>query len=214
MNSAQMQSACKIIRSLDSSYRWKPLRFGHYNRALDRISPKCSCVTLYLLKKQDAAHAIRLAKLDPVYRALRLDPRFEDADSEDVEDLLAMLNIIPFDSLLHKDSLLLNPTFGESSQIVGGADADLIAGNLLVDFKVTKKGEMSVRDLDQLLGYYFLARRQRHLDPKFPEIKGVALYFCRHGHLWPLDVATWIDQPEFLDIEKWFFSHAKEVFER
>ena len=35
-----------------------------------------------------AAHAIRLAKLDDVYRALDLDPTFEEADPEDVEDLL------------------------------------------------------------------------------------------------------------------------------
>src|SRR5262249_46430134 len=72
-----------------------------------------------------AAHAIRLAKLDQVYRELRLDPHFAEAEGEDVEDLLSMLEIVPFDSLLHRKTLLLNPTLNESSKLVGGADMDL-----------------------------------------------------------------------------------------
>ena len=86
-----------------------------------------------------AAHAIRLAKLDSVRRGRLLDPQFEEADPEDVQDLLDLIAIVPFDALLHKEVLLLNPTFGDSSRIVGGADADLIVGNLLVDCKTTKK---------------------------------------------------------------------------
>jgi hypothetical protein len=161
-----------------------------------------------------AAHAIRLAKLDPVFRARRpLEPDFEAADSEDVEDLLAMLAIVPFDSLLQSKVVLLNPNFRESSELVGGADTDLIAGDILVDLKVRKKGEVAVRDLDQLLGYYLLARNQHRLDHEFPEIRRAALYFCRHGHLWVLDVSTWVAHPEFAQIENWFFKRAKEVFE-
>jgi hypothetical protein len=161
-----------------------------------------------------AAHAIRLAKLDPVVRARRpLDPDFEAADSEDVEDLLAMLAIVPFDSLLQSKVVLLNPTFRESSELVGGADADLITGDVLVDFKVTKKGEVAAKDLDQLLAYYLLARNQHRLDREFPEIRRAALYFCRHANLWVLDVSTWVAHPEFAQIENWFFKRAKEVFE-
>ncbi len=160
-----------------------------------------------------AAHAIRLAKLDEVFRSLRfLDPKFEASEPDDVADLLAMLAIVPFDALLHKRIMLLNPTFGESSQLVGGADADLIAGDLLVDFKVTKKPQMSSDDLDQLLGYYLLARNHRCLDPTFPEIMRAAFYFCRHAYLWVQNVAIWTAHPEFVETEGWFFRRAKEVF--
>jgi hypothetical protein len=158
-----------------------------------------------------AAHAIRLAKLDPVIRAFRpLDPDFEVADREDVDDLLAMLAVVPFDSLLRSDVVLLNPHFGESSELVGGADVDLIAGDVLVDFKTTKKGEVAARDLDQLLGYYLLARNQHRVDTGFPEIRQVGLYYCRHGSLWVLDVSTWVTHPEFVQIEEWFFARARE----
>ncbi len=160
-----------------------------------------------------AAHAIRLAKLDEVVRALRpLDPHFEAADPEDVEDLLGMLAIVPFESLLEPKVVLLNPDFKESSELVRGADTDLIAGDILIDFKVTKKGEVAARDLDQLLGYYMLARNQRRLDGAYPEIRRTALYFCRHACLRVLDVSTWLACPQFAQIEKWFFQRVKEVF--
>lgn len=71
-----------------------------------------------------SAYAIRLAKLDYVFRALYLDPSFEKADPDDVQDLLNMLCIVPFDALLNKEIMILNPNFRESSTLVGGADTD------------------------------------------------------------------------------------------
>ena len=159
-----------------------------------------------------AAHAIRLAKLDPVFRAGRLDPRFDQADAEDVQDLIEMLAIVPFNELLHPKLMLLNPNFQETSQLVGGGDTDLITGDLLVDFKATKTGEMRVSDLDQLLGYFLLARKQRQVDSAFPPINRLGLYFCRHGYLWSLPASVWTDRSEFLEIEQWFFKRATETF--
>lgn len=159
-----------------------------------------------------AAHAIRLAKLDDMCRALELDASFEEADAEDVEELLALLAIVPFDTLLDDKVLLLNPTFGESSRLVGGADADLVAGDTLIDFKTTKTGEVTTEHLDQLLGYFLLARNERRSDPTFPAINRLAIYFCRHGHLWTLDATAWTEHPQFAETEEWFFARAKEVF--
>jgi len=159
-----------------------------------------------------AGHAIRLAKLDDAFRASRLELDFEQAAAEDVQDLLNMLKLVPFDSLLHDTILHLNPHFSDSSKLIGGADTDLIAGDLLIDFKVTKKPAMNAKDLDQLLGYYLLARRQRQLDPTFPDIRRTAIYYCRHGFLWELDAREWTMHPEFLDIETWFFERANKEF--
>jgi hypothetical protein len=159
-----------------------------------------------------AGHAIRLAKLDGIYRAHQIDPSFEEAACEDVEDLLGMLAIVPFESLLQGKILMLNPTFGETSHLVGGADTDLISGDLLVDFKTTKSSEMQAKDLDQVFGYFLLARHQRRADAKFPEIKRVAFYFCRHGHLWVLDATAWTNLPEFPEVEQWFLKRAGDLF--
>ena len=158
-----------------------------------------------------AAHAIRLAKLDSVVRALAFNPGFVGADFADVEDLLDMLEIVPWDSLVRDETLMLNPILGESSRMIGGADADLISGDLLVDFKTTTKQAMNPTELDQLFGYFLLARNERKADPDFPEIRRVGLYFCRHGHLSTWDVSQWTGHPEFLSIEDWFFNHAKSL---
>jgi hypothetical protein len=159
-----------------------------------------------------AQHAIRLGKLDDMSRAGRFDPMFELVAQKDVEDLLAMLAITPFESLLHDKVLLLNPTFGEASRLVGGADTDLIAGDMLVDFKTTKADSMDGKNLDQLLGYFLLARRERQAQKTFPEIKRLALYFCRHAHLWSLNADTWTAHPDFPEVEQWFFKQAKMRF--
>jgi hypothetical protein len=159
-----------------------------------------------------AMHAIGLAKLDTVYRAWRLEPGFEGAGYEDIQDLVDLLAIAPFDELLHDKLLLLNPNFRQTSHLVGGADCDLITGDLLVDFKTTKKSEIQDNHLDQILGYFLLARKQRLIEPTFPVINRLGLYYCRHGYLWSLDASVWTSHPEFPGIEQWFFQRADEVF--
>lgn len=104
-------------------------------------------------KEEIAGYALRLAQLDSVYRAHQLDPQFETVDPADIQDLLALVAIVPFDALLHEQVMLLNPTFGEASSLVGGAD--LIAGDMIVDFKTTKKNAMNVRGLDQSSRLFF-----------------------------------------------------------
>jgi hypothetical protein len=157
-----------------------------------------------------AAHAVRLAKLDAVARAFRFDPYFYEAASEDIEELLALLSIVPFDALLHPRVIILNPGFGATSKLFGGADTDLITGDLLVDFKTTKHDSMQVRDLDQLLGYFLVLRHHRQYDPEFPDVKRLALYFSRQGYLWTYDASAWIAHPQFEEIEEWFLNRAKE----
>jgi len=186
------------------------------------------------IKKELAAHALRLGRLDYVGRfglglllkALPeikkdnaynfwkkiLDEHFEEVDYEDVEDLLEMLKIVPFEELIHPNLILLNPDFAEASKLVGGADTDLIVGDMLIDLKVTKDSSISVEYLDQLLGYLFLARKQRGIKPDFPAINRLGLYFCRFGYLWSKPSSIWINHPKFAEIEEWFFKHAKNVY--
>src|SRR5258708_1948657 len=83
---------------------------------------------------QIARHAIRLARLDTFRRSGILDPSmFAEPDLDDVDDLVAMLAIVPLEEFLNKRPLILNPSFGDSSTLVGGADADLFVGETLID---------------------------------------------------------------------------------
>lgn len=157
-----------------------------------------------------AAHAIRLAKLDLVRRIGELIPDFEDADPNDVKDLVDLLAITPFPDLLHDTTLLLNPSFGEVSRAIGGADADLIVGDMLVDIKTTKFDTIEPEYLNQLLGYFFLARQHWVADPTFPIINRIGLYYSRYGHLHSFEASSWTDHPAFPETEQWFLEKIEK----
>jgi hypothetical protein len=81
------------------------------------------------------------------------------------------------------DAVILGPTFTGSND-VGGADADMIIGTLLVDVKSTVKAESLAREeIYQLIGYTLLDYENRY------GIEEVGLYLSRLGWLatWPLD---------------------------
>jgi hypothetical protein len=209
--------AWDIFAALEPQYRLPPHEVASRVRKI--LQDSRAAVTAYLNCKAPkrarraelAGHAIRLAKLDDVGRAWRLDPRFEEADPEDVGDLLSLLAIVPFESLLHAKLMLLNPRFPCTAKLFGAADADLIAGDMLLDFKVTKYCELTADNLDQLLGYLLLARHERRLDPTFPTINRLGLYFCRHGLLWVQNAAAWANHPQFSQVEEWFFEWLQEA---
>jgi hypothetical protein len=155
-----------------------------------------------------AEHALRLAKLDLVYRQGLLDMSFTDAAPEDVDDLLELLHVVPWQQFLTDGPVLLNPTFIYAAGAVGGADADLIVGDLLVDIKTIKDDHLKPNYLDQLFGYFLLSRRHRKRARRFPRIERVGIYLARRGYLLLINTDVWTSHPDFKRIEKWFFEHA------
>jgi hypothetical protein len=149
-----------------------------------------------------AEHALRLGMLDSVYRSGKFDLVFDEAGARDVRDLLHLIRIIPFNGelgrLLSKGPVLLNPTFGRYSMLVGGADADLIAGGTLIDLKVTKEPALTDLQLAQVLGYSILGERYRQNESKrFPCVTRAGLYFARHGVLVTFDLESVRSHPEY-----------------
>lgn len=77
-----------------------------------------------------------------------------------------------------------NPSFGGASAFVGGADADVVVGNTLWDFKTTKHFKYQNEDWAQLLGYVILSEWG-----KSPfNIKRIGLYLARFGSLVYIDM--------------------------
>lgn len=76
------------------------------------------------------------------------------------------------DFFVKNNSIFLNPNFNEASQLVGGADADIVIDNILIDIKTTKNPGYYYKDTTQIVGYYILAAMSG--DP-WP-IKNLALY--------------------------------------
>ncbi len=133
-----------------------------------------------------ASHSLRLAKLDRVFREGFVDPSLGSVDLLDVEDLLVLWKVIPFDgpmSVCLGDNVWLNPAFGRFSRGIGGADADVVASTMLIDIKTSKYPDIR-QHTDQLVGYAMLAQAYRAEEaPGFPIVESVGVYFARQGAL-------------------------------
>ena len=157
--------------------------------------------------RQLAFHALRLAHVDILYRAgLAMIDRefFNEPPPDDIDGLLELLAIAPLDKFTNGRPLVLNPDFGESSRSIGGADVDLIVGQMMLDIKTTTATSCKSIWLDQLFGYFLLARIERDRLNTFPEISSAGIYFARHGHLLLFDTTVWTTHPDFAAAESWF----------
>jgi len=158
--------------------------------------------------------AILLANLDTISRASRFEDYVEldTISDEDIKDLENLTSIIELKLFKAKKICLLNPRFGgDASKLVGGADADLIIDDTLIDIKTTKKLELPRKYFDQLIGYYCLYRIGGINGlPEDCEIKNFAVYFSRHAYLHLIPVKDCIGQVNFQKFLKWFEEIARK----
>ena len=82
--------------------------------------------------------SFKLATIDMVVRAgkILLPPNAVKGDIIDMENLFRVL--VDSGLLVPKRRAFLNPAFDKDSVLVGGADADLILDDTLIDIKTTK----------------------------------------------------------------------------
>lgn len=152
--------------------------------------------------------SIFLAKLDIYFRAGVLTPLFVDNSSEDVADLINLFKLYKKQKWSFKENCFLNPTFGKGSLLVGGADADIILDDTLIDIKVTNSFELERRDFNQVICYYLLSEIggiNKYSDLK--PVKYVGIYFARHGYLWKMPISELGDSQKLQTIKKWFIGY-------
>ena len=120
-----------------------------------------------------------LATLDLVIRTGRPYP-MPAVTTNDLDDMESLYGTMKDSGLLcPKERAFLNPTFGPGSALVGGADADLIIDDTLIDIKTTKSDSFTQDMYNQLLGYYALST----LGDGFGGITRMGIYFSRYGTL-------------------------------
>lgn len=134
-----------------------------------------------------------LAKLEVVYRAggtygdlltsAQVDTAgtSESPQREVIEDIEALWDLLATHKGFFTETgfVTYNPSFGEASMMVGGADADLVVGTTLVDIKTTVKWGYSWADAAQLAGYYVFAAMVGEPWP----IDRLAIYRSRFGRI-------------------------------
>jgi hypothetical protein len=117
------------------------------------------------------------------------------------------------DANLFKSSgvVLLNPTFGLASALVGGADGDLLIDDLLIDVKTTKELSLEREAFNQLIGYYTLYTIDG-IDgtPPQHEVKRLGIYFSRYAYLHIISVENVINFSRFPQFLEWFRERANK----
>jgi hypothetical protein len=164
-----------------------------------------------LITNELLENAIFLAKLDGYYRSNSIDKNFDYHLQDDVEDLKVLISIVKEDLFKANDKCYFNPTFGRASLMVGGADADLILDDTLIEIKTTKYLKLDRDYYNQLLCYYMLSIIGGiNKDPNANPIKKIGVYFSRYAELWTVELESIANMNEFNDFSNWFQNYLNQ----
>ncbi len=109
-----------------------------------------------------------------------------DASGRVARELITMIDLFdPIQLFEPKTRFILNPSFGYSEK-VGGADADLIVDDRLIELKTTKRLSLTKATLMQLAGYTVLhnlggVETEKGICTK--PLSKIGVYFARHNVL-------------------------------
>lgn len=151
-----------------------------------------------------------LARLDVLQRAKMIDQNLGNESFEDVEDVRRIFSLVRSNKFAAKEHCILNPHFNKGSLLVGGADADLIMDDTLIDIKVIKDLKVTRSQYNQLIGYYILSLIGGiNQHPNLRPINAIGIYFARHGVLWKVSVAELASKKDINAFKKWFIEYIK-----
>ncbi|MGC9202917.1 MAG: hypothetical protein ACP5HX_09660 [Thermoproteota archaeon] len=155
---------------------------------------------------------LQLAQLDIIFRVGYVDENLGMVDERDVEDLKNLISLVKPEDFKANKVCALNPTFGKGSKLVGGADADILLDDTLIDIKTTKKLELERRTFNQLIGYYILFLIGGINNCSTCEVKRLGVYFSRYRELYTFSVKDVVNENKLPDFIEWFKERARKEF--
>lgn len=202
------EQSCKIAEPNSIVYK-KALSNLEFAKAAYSKYLKSGIIDEGILKS-----AILLAQIDPIYRAGRIDENMGSVNEGDVQDLKNLISLVRVEEFNSNKYCFLNPTFNEASSLVGGADADIIIDNQIIDIKTTKKLDISREMFNQIIGYYVLGWiggiGKERID--ISNITDIGFYFSRYGIKYMYKVEDIINPSTFPDFVDNFIDYAKKIF--
>ena len=148
---------------------------------------------------------LRMSYIDPILRAgTGIEYIGLDADKADIEDIRKQYYLIDKKLFTSKEICLLNPSFGEASRLVGGADADFLIDDKLIDIKTTKNLEFRLNDFCQIIGYFLLHKISGIDEDKSIKINQLGIYYSRYGYLFSFNIADIISNKSLDSFTKYF----------
>lgn len=157
-----------------------------------------------------AEATVMLAYLETIFRSGIVDDNaFKSVPSAVVDDLEAMLALVRPEHFRAVKRCVLNPTFGLASALVGGADADLLIDDTLIDIKTGKHLVFYREIFNQLVGYYVLSCIGGIDNCPRGGIKHLAVYYARYGILHRVRVSDFVVKDRMPAFLRWFKKCAK-----
>jgi hypothetical protein len=152
-----------------------------------------------------------LAQLEPIFRRNYIFEGWKTVEELERQNLRKLLSVVDSEKFKTNGVVALNPTFGLASELVGGADADLLIDDLLIDIKTTKELSLEREAFNQLIGYYTLYTIDG-IDgtPPQHEVKRLGIYFSRYAYLHIISVENVIDFSRFPQFLEWFRERANK----
>ncbi|GGB84432.1 hypothetical protein [Deinococcus soli (ex Cha et al. 2016)] len=133
-----------------------------------------------------ARAAVLLASYEVVVRTGRFADLAGVVPQEAAQDVLALIYAVPQGIFQAQSQLVLNPHFPAAGRF-GGADADVLLDDLLIEVKATRHLQLEGAYLQQLTGYLVLDRMGGTVGSALP-IRRLGVYYARHGVLQVLPV--------------------------
>lgn len=171
--------------------------WGHACASIKGPPPKVE------LSVAQATACVHLARLDVIYRAgpgLARSALFSDVSRTQIDELRELYAIIPWAAFESQTPIVLNPSFGEGSIAVGGADADVVLDDCIIDIKTIKEQKLRVAFVQQLVGYALLANSYGITGGYEPEITELGIYYSRAGMLVRFSVDACIDREDRVEV--------------
>lgn len=164
------------------------------------------------VNKDYAYHCWQLANLDVIARARMIPTRIPSIPSaNDLDDFMRIMKGAIATWPPVEDYCLLNPTFGWGSNLVNGADADVVQDGMIIDIKTVRTFDVPAV-MRQLVGYAILDRIDG-VDNKPPNsgISTIGVYLARHEvfRLWP--IAQVIDLDDLHTLREYFEEATRKL---
>lgn len=200
-------------RIVAENFFWR-FSLGDYRNVLRRkFYEGIDCVIKFIYSNQSISkdlihYAYFFGRLEQCWRCGRLIENIDellDPPSKEIEDDLINLMSVFEDSFLNKvvsinSNVIFNPSFGNCSSVVRGADGDVFIDGVLYDFKTTKYNYYNSKDIQQIISYYLFNRINIKFydtsssfvshDYDCTNIDRISIYLARYGEINYLDMKS------------------------
>jgi hypothetical protein len=204
------------LQSIEKEERWLPKGLT-FELAVNGVFRARQLYTEFLesriFTRRLARAALFLAAIDPAYRTgpETVETRYLRGPLKaETDDCLRLVHLIDPEMISAKKRAALNPSFGEASRLVGGADADLVIDDMLVEIKTSRYFEITPIMIYQLIGYRLLlaaCEPEGSTAQGMPLVNHGAIYFSRYARLERFRYLDLIARDDFVRLAEWLINY-------